>query len=85
MHALNRNLIALALGAVLVSPAAFAQQDKQDKDKAGQAATSAGQATADSARLMRLSASASSLTQTSRVTTAECAAAFCSPWLTLAV
>jgi EF hand len=45
MHALNRNLIALALGAVLVSPAAFAQQDKS---KTGQTTTSAGQPTADS-------------------------------------
>lgn len=47
MKALNRNLIALALGAVLVSPAAFAQQDKGNK---GQSATSAGQATAESVR-----------------------------------
>ena len=51
MQALNRNLIALALGAVLVSPAAFAQQDTQDANKTGQAATSAGQATADSTRM----------------------------------
>ena len=47
MHALNRNLIALALGAVLVSPAAFAQQDK---NKTGGQATNAGQATAESVR-----------------------------------
>lgn len=47
MKALNRNLIALALGAVLVSPAAFAQQDKGNK---GQSTTSAGQATAESVR-----------------------------------
>ncbi len=46
MKALNRNLIALALGAVLVSPAAFAQ----DKGNKGQSATSAGQPTADSVR-----------------------------------
>jgi hypothetical protein len=51
MHALNRNLIALALGAVLVSPAAFAQQDKANKGQSttGQSSTSAGQTTADSA------------------------------------
>lgn len=41
MHALNRNLIALALGAVLVSPAAFAQSK-------GHGTTGAGQATAGS-------------------------------------
>jgi hypothetical protein len=46
MKALNRNLIALALGAALVSPAAFAQ----DKGNMGQSATSAGQATAESVR-----------------------------------
>lgn len=51
MQALNRNLIALALSAVLVSPAAFAQQDKDKTGQAGQSATSAGQATADSARM----------------------------------
>ena len=49
MHALNRNLIALALGAVLVSPAAFAQQDKGSKGQ-GTSTTSAGAATAESAR-----------------------------------
>ena len=37
MHALNRNLIALAFGAALLSPAAFAQSDK------GQSAAAAGQ------------------------------------------
>ena len=47
MKSLNRNLIALALGAVLVSPAAFAQQDKGSKDTT---ATGAGQATAESVR-----------------------------------
>ena len=45
MKSLNRNLIALALGAVLVSPAAFAQQDKGNKGTTG-----AGQATAESVR-----------------------------------
>ena len=48
MHALNRNLIALALGAVLVSPAAFAQQDKGNKGTTDQTSTSAGQTTAGS-------------------------------------
>ena len=48
MHALNRNLIALALGAALVSPAAFAQQDKGNQGQATQA-TGSGQVTADSA------------------------------------
>ena len=37
MHALNRNLIALAFGAALLSPAAFAQSDK------GQSAAASGQ------------------------------------------
>lgn len=44
MHALNRNLIALAMGAALMSPAAFAQSNK-----GGQSATAAGQSTAQSA------------------------------------
>lgn len=44
MHALNRNLIALAMGAALMSPAAFAQSNK-----GGQSATAAGQATAETA------------------------------------
>ena len=45
MQALNRNLIALALGAALVSPVALAQQDKT---KTG--TTGAGQATSESVR-----------------------------------
>lgn len=61
MKALNRNLIALALGAVLVSPAAFAQ----DKGSKGQGATSAGQATADSVRTGEQPASPTLPTQAS--------------------
>lgn len=61
MKALNRNLIALALGAVLVSPAAFAQ----DKGNKGQSATSAGQATADSVRTGEQPASPTLPTQSS--------------------
>ena len=65
MKALNRNLIALALGAVLVSPAAFAQ----DKANKGQSATSAGQATAESVRTGEQPASPTLPTQSS--TTAQ--------------
>ena len=61
MKALNRNLIALALGAVLVSPAAFAQ----DKGNKGQSATSAGQATAESVRTGEQPASPTLPTQAS--------------------
>jgi hypothetical protein len=61
MKALNRNLIALALGAVLVSPAAFAQ----DKANKGQSATSAGQATAESVRTGEQPASPTLPTQSS--------------------
>jgi hypothetical protein len=51
MNPLNRNLLALALGAVLVSPAAFAQQNKGGKGSTTTTTqTSAGQATADSAK-----------------------------------
>jgi hypothetical protein len=61
MKALNRNLIALALGAVLVSPAAFAQ----DTGTKGQSATSAGQATAESVRTGEQPASPTLPTQSS--------------------
>ena len=50
MNPLNRNLIALALGAALVSPAAFAQSKGGKEGTVGAAQTSAGQATADSVR-----------------------------------
>jgi hypothetical protein len=65
MKALNRNLIALALGAVLASPAAFAQ----DTGNKGQSATSAGQATAESVRTGEQPASPTLPTQSS--TTAQ--------------
>ena len=61
MKALNRNLIALALGAVLASPAAFAQ----DTGNKGQSATSAGQATAESVRTGEQPASPTLPTQSS--------------------